>query len=120
MIELELPLPPSDNDLNGYCVKRGRVVVYRKKKTKEFYAKVFIIVKAAKVTMMTNRCRAKMVFHIKSKLRDGHNCHKALFDALEEAGAVENDRLIKEWSGVVINKSVKENKVFLKLIEINT
>jgi Holliday junction resolvase RusA-like endonuclease len=93
-VRLVLPLPPSVNAIYKRSRSGG---VYLDKKVREFRDAVQLAVENSGMRTITGRFRAKVTLH--PNLKDGdqrawdaNNREKALWDALEHAGAIENDK----------------------------
>lgn len=88
-IRLVLPLPPSVNRI--YKRTRGGGV-YLDKAVKDFREAVAVAWQVKSGHTITGRFRAKVTLHPASNRKfDGDNREKALWDALEKAGVIEND-----------------------------
>ncbi len=92
-MKLELPWPPS---VNHYWGRRGNWV-YIKQAGKDFRDLSIWKIKEARVEMIKGP--AKVTLHLyppDRRKRDTDNVLKALFDALQHGGAIEDDYLIEE------------------------
>ncbi|HQR20072.1 MAG TPA: RusA family crossover junction endodeoxyribonuclease [Burkholderiaceae bacterium] len=90
MIRLTLPLPVSKNRKyrrgSDGRPKLARAVV-------TFREEVWLAVKQAHLRKITGPCRAEVVIHPRdARAIDAHNYTEQLYDALERAGLIENDR----------------------------
>jgi Holliday junction resolvase RusA-like endonuclease len=102
---LELPLPPSTNDLwKPIAVRAGRRYVGKLVKTPEAkaYARVVaLLAKAQRCPLFEGPVRVSLKFWLPSRRSDGDNREKALLDALQGI-AYANDRqvappLVLDW-----------------------
>lgn len=116
MIQLELPLPPSGNHRNGYNRRTG--VYYRKQSTQNFFDHVAWSAMGLDMVgeiPLRGNIKAEIEIHRARKDQDGDNFLKCLFDALQEAGIIENDRNVIDVHYLVFNASKKTSKVVIKL-----
>lgn len=90
MIKLELPLPPSKN--RKYLPNKGGG--YRlSPAVKTFRKEVWYAVKNARHPKIYDPCRITVTVHPRDNQKiDQHNFTEQLYDALQYAGLVENDR----------------------------
>jgi crossover junction endodeoxyribonuclease RusA len=94
VIKLTLPLPPSVN--KNWKPRRGGGF-YLDPKVKEFREVVAEIAQLHGVKTIRGRFRSRLIFHPNLKVTDkrawdANNREKALWDALEHAGVIENDK----------------------------
>jgi len=91
MIELELPFPPS---LNHYYRRVGpRTLISKEGRT--YRDQVRLIAAASRVTAMTGPLDVELLLYPPDRRRrDADNSLKAVCDALEKAGAYEDDSQI--------------------------
>lgn len=103
-LRLTLALPPSGNHRNGIS-KDG--VHYRKKTTKDYFRSVYALKLENRIKTITEPCRAIVIIRMTDKRRDADNVIKTLYDALQWAGIVEDDKLIIETHMFTDNESGK-------------
>jgi Holliday junction resolvase RusA-like endonuclease len=103
-LRLTLALPPSGNHRNGISDKG---VHYRKKTTKDYFSSVYAIKLENRIKTITEPCRAMVIIRMTDKRRDADNVIKTLYDALQWAGIIEDDKLIKETHMFTDNESGK-------------
>jgi crossover junction endodeoxyribonuclease RusA len=89
-IRLVLPLPPSVNRIYKRSRSGG---VYLDKSVREFRDEVAAVAARAGFHPIEGRFRARVTLYPASNRKfDGDNREKALWDALEKAGVIDNDR----------------------------
>ena len=94
MITLKLPLPPSKNK---QYIRSARGGVRLDPSVESFRKEVWYAVKAARIKTITEPARLLAVFHPwRDGLFDQANRMDQLLDALQIAGAIENDRLFTD------------------------
>lgn len=96
-IELELPYPPSVNTYWAVRKYRGRVAVGKSAKAIAWHASASAaILEAGRPTVGLAAVKVEIVAHPPRRSCDVDNCLKAILDALEAAGVVENDNQVAE------------------------
>lgn len=103
---VQLPLPPSTNNLYRNAGKRGRVP------TREYEAWKAVAdgIAATLMPPASYPCRFRWLLHGKiNQGRDGDNTLKALLDAAVRVGVIPDDSLkyVRAWVGEYIPSSVK-------------
>lgn len=103
-LRLTLALPPSGNHRNGIS-KDG--VFFRKKTTKDYFRSVYALKLENRIKTITEPCRAMVIIRMTDKRRDADNVIKTLYDALQYAQIVKDDKLIIETHMFTDNESGK-------------
>ena len=114
MIQLELPLPPSGNARNHVFTNRGKVRFKRTDETHSYYELVYYKFLQSKQKTISVKCWADVKIYCTNKNRDGDNVIKTLFDALEYAKVVTNDKLIRRFNVEMVEEAT-ENKVLVSM-----
>lgn len=93
---MDLPYPPSINQYYAHSKRKGKRVL-----TKEAIAYKNLLAWQVKLAKFRNTIEMPVIAWIEFYPKDNHvrdidNPQKALFDALQYAGVIKNDRLIRE------------------------
>lgn len=111
MIELTLPFPPSVNHL--YRRVGHRTLLSRE--GRRFRDNVAVLVAYAGHPHFDSPVRADVeLFPPDNRKRDTDNLTKGLFDALEKAGVLSNDNIVKKFS-VSMNEQVPEGMCIVRI-----
>lgn len=98
---LELPLPPSTNDLWVPVPRgrggRGRVSLVKTKEAKAYARVCALIARAQRCPRFEGEVRAELVVYLRDRRSDGDNRIKAVLDALQGI-AYANDRQVTAGS----------------------
>ena len=95
-MKIVLPLPPTLNQIRRAGVtRRGRIYTYKTKKARGWENEAMWLLKKAKGRKRTIKGDVEIFITLKLKRdRDIDASQKLLFDCLERAGLIENDRQI--------------------------
>jgi crossover junction endodeoxyribonuclease RusA len=111
MIEIMLPFPPSANHL--YRRVGNRTLLSRE--GRRFRDNVAVLVACAGHPRFDSPVRADVeLFPPDNRKRDVDNLTKSLFDALEKAGMLSNDNIIKKYS-VSMNEQVPNGMCIVRI-----
>lgn len=95
-MKFELPLPPTTNHIfHPFASKSGRVYTYKSTEAKRWQADAVLLIKSKlKVKKPIGRFIGVYVDAWFSHDRDIDSVQKVLYDAIQQAGLVDNDRNI--------------------------
>lgn len=125
MLKIDLPWPPTVNHYWGHRAAGGRVYKFVGQKGKDFRAEVIELMEPYKERCMEHfqkGIRLRVVVHIyppDRRRRDIDNLGKALLDALDHAGAYDDDSQIDDLRFVRdLEDIVKGGKVVVTIQEL--
>lgn len=111
-----IPGPPRTKKNHGRIIRAGgRVRMIPSAPFEEWNKTAQIYLRMARIQTITQPVNCCAMFYREKSIGDAVGFFQALADALEEAGIVENDRLIVSWDGSRMRKDAKNPRIEVTL-----